>query len=175
MKGGTKHGNTLLARRQVAAAKQNVTLDHLIQLEADLTVRGTTKGQFLGRLLEMERSGSCMHQCSSFEDLQVGLEVKRTSVRLVRPKIQLTKCSSHSLTAHPINCMSSIFSPSPSRVGPLAYLGATDMMTRFSMRGGCDGRTPSSMFLKYDAYRRWDGIVSSSGVTFLHLAQYSSA
>ena len=54
MKRGTKHGNTLLARRQMAAAKQNVALNYLIQLEADLTVRGTTKGQFLGRLLEME-------------------------------------------------------------------------------------------------------------------------
>ena len=55
------------------------------------------------------------------------------------------------LTAQPINCISSIFSPSVWRGGPLAYLGDTDMITRFNMSGGCDGRTPSSIFLKYDA------------------------
>jgi hypothetical protein len=57
----------------------------------------------------------------------------------------------------------------------LRTLGASLMMIRFNIKGGCEGRTPSSIFLKYEAYRRWEGIVRSSGWICLHLAMYASA
>ena len=53
--------------------------------------------------------------------------------------------------------------------------GASLRMIRFSKSGGWEGRTPSKIFLKYEAYRRCDGIVNSSGLICLHLAIYASA